>query len=37
MTKTDFSTKISNTIKELLANFDDKYAKKDAKFKKTIE
>ena len=37
MTQTDFYTEISNTIQDLLANFDDKHAKLDAKFKKTIE
>ena len=37
VTQNDFSTTITNTIKYLLANFDDKNAKKDAKFKETIE
>ena len=41
VTKTDFDTTIYNKIKHLLANFDDKHAKrfskKDVKFKETIE
>ena len=32
MTQTEIFTTIANTIKDLLANFDDKYAKQDAKF-----
>ena len=35
-TKNDFSNTIYHTIKYLLANFDDKYAKQDAKFAETI-
>ena len=37
VTQTDFSTAISNTIIYLFANYDDKHAKQDAKFKETIE
>ena len=37
MTETDLYTTISNTIEGLLANFDDKYTRQDAKFKGTIE
>ena len=36
MTQTDFSTTISNIIKYLFANFYDKHAKQDAKFRETI-
>ena len=36
-TQTDFATKISNTIKDLINMFDDKHAKQDEKFKETIE
>ena len=37
MTKTNFFTTIANIIRYLLANFDDKHAKQDAKFKTIIE
>ena len=36
VTQTEFSTKIYNTTKDLLSNFDDKHAKQDANFKETI-
>ena len=36
MTQTDFATKIANTIKDLLSDFDDKHSKQDSKFKETI-
>ena len=36
MIQTDFATTIANTIKYLLANFDDNYTKQDEKFKETI-
>ena len=36
MAKTDFDKKNSNTIKDILANFDDKHAKQDENFKETI-
>ena len=36
MIQTDFATTIDNTIKYLLANFDDNYTKQDEKFKETI-
>ena len=37
VTQTNFPTTITNIIKYLLANFDDKNFKKYAKFKETIE
>ena len=37
MKKTDFSTTIYKTIKDLFANFDYNNVKQDAKFKETIE
>ena len=36
MTQTDFATKIANTIKYLLSDFDDKHSKQDSKFKEII-
>ena len=36
VTQTDLDTTITNTIKDLLENLDDKYSKQDARFKKTI-
>ena len=36
MTRTNFYTIVSNTIKDLLAKFDDKHAKQDTNFKETI-
>ena len=37
MKKTYFSTAIYNIIEDPLANFDDKRAKQDSKFKEIIE
>ena len=36
VTQTDFRTKISNTIKDLIDNFDDKHTKQNTNLKKTI-
>ena len=36
VTQTNIDTTIPNTIKDLLANLDDKHSKQDTKFKETI-